>query len=266
MEDMSPLRGKEVVIFDLDGTLTPSKAAMQGDMARALARLLLEKRVAVIGGGSYEQFRHQFVEKARLPGHLLARLFLFPVSGTAFYRYAKGRWKKVYAKHFSAAEKKKIFSAFKETFRRTGYRHPEKVYGKIIEDRGSQVTFSAVGQDVVSMLGVRRGVAVKERWHKNSEVRPQLMKVLKGLLPGFTVRSGGLTSIDVTKFGIDKAYGVRQIGKTLKIPIAKMVFIGDALFPGGNDYAAKRTGIQCIPVKGPADTKKIIKKLTLLRS
>lgn len=107
MDGMPSFRGKELVIFDLDGTLTPSKAAMRKDMARALLQLLLKKRVAVIGGGSYEQFKHQFIKKARLPGRLLEHLFLFPVSGTAFYRYVGGRWKKVYAKHFSATEKKR---------------------------------------------------------------------------------------------------------------------------------------------------------------
>ena len=70
-------------------------------------------------------------------------------------------------------------------------------------------------------------------------------------LPAFEVRRGGLTSIDVTQKGIDKAYGVRQIEKVLKIPIKEMVFIGDALYPGGNDAAAKKTGVQTIATKRP---------------
>jgi len=79
------------------------------------------------------------------------------------------------------------------------------------------------------------------------------------------VRTGGLTAIDVTQKGIDKAYGVRQIEKVLKIPIKDMVFIGDALYPGGNDAAAKKTGVQTIAVKGPADTIAIIKKILSAR-
>jgi len=257
---MKSLAGKTLIVFDMDGTLTPSKAPMRKDMARLLARLLKEKSVAVIGGGSYRQFKHQFVGEARFPNKLLGRLFLFPVSGTAFYRF-RGGWKKIYAKDFSAAEKKKIYAAFNESFRKARYAHPKKVYGKIIEDRGSQITFSAVGQDVVTMLGVRRGVAVKEEWHKHSDVRPKLMMFLKKLLPRFTVRRGGLTSIDVTRFGIDKAYGIHQIKKMFHVPIKNMLFIGDALYPGGNDYAAKKTGIDCIPVRGPEDTKRIIKDI-----
>lgn len=260
MERMNPLRKKELIVFDMDGTLTPSKAPMRKDMARLLSRLLEEKRVAVIGGGSYKQFKHQFVAEAHFPKRLLGRLFLFPVSGTAFYKHHEG-WEKVYARDFSPAQKKKIFSAFQNAFRKINYVYPDKVYGKIIEDRRSQITFSAVGQDVVATLGVRRGVAVKERWNKRSDVRPRLMKALKKFIPELTVRMGGLTSIDVTKYGIDKAYGLRQIEKYLHVPIKKMLFVGDALFPGGNDYAAKRTGVQCIAVRGPEDAKAIIRKI-----
>ena len=90
------------------------------------------------------------------------------------------------------------------------------------------------------------------------------MKIAKAVgkrLPGLEVHAAGFTTIDVTRKGIDKAYGVRQIEKYLHVPIKNMVFVGDALFPGGNDYAAKRTGVQCIPVRNPEDTKKVIKKI-----
>jgi HAD superfamily hydrolase (TIGR01484 family) len=143
--------------------------------------------------------------------------------------------------------------AFADTFARTGYSHPKKIWGKIIENRGTQITFSALGQ--------KAPVAAKEKWHANHEVRPQLMKIMKKMLPKFEVRSGGLTSIDVTQKGIDKAYGVRQIKKVLNIPIRDMVFIGDALHPGGNDYAARKTGIECIMTSGPDETRKIIEKI-----
>ena len=80
-------------------------------------------------------------------------------------------------------------------------------------------------------------------------------------LPGFAVHAAGFTTIDITREGIDKAYGIRQIQKHLKIPTKKMLFIGDALFKGGNDYAARKTGVDCIAVRGLEDTKRIIRKL-----
>ncbi|HVN26602.1 MAG TPA: HAD-IIB family hydrolase [Candidatus Paceibacterota bacterium] len=247
---------KELIVFDLDGTLAPSKAPMRPDMSKALAALLAKKKVAVIGGGSYEQFSRQFVGRLKVPKALLPNLFLFPTTSTSFYRYRNG-WKKVYRKVLKATEKKRIMAAFDEAFAKTGYRHPKKHWGPIIEDRDSQITFSALGQAAP--------IPAKEAWNKKSDVRPALMRIMQRHLPDFEVRRGGLTSIDVTRKGIDKAFGVRQIKKVLKIPIANMLFVGDALYPGGNDYAAKKTGIDCIPVKDPSDTKKVIKRILTAR-
>ncbi len=245
--------GKKLVVFDMDGTLTPSKAPIKSDMVRVLSGLLQNKMVAVIGGGRYEQFRRQFVEKANFKKELLKKLFLFPTSSTAFYRY-RGGWKKVYAHELLARTKKKIFHAFSAIFKEIGYKHPQKIYGQIIEDRGTQVTFSAVGQ--------KAPVGVKDAWKKkNDRLRLRMAKLLAKKLPDLEVRVGGLTSIDVTRKGIDKAYGIRQIEKVLKIKIKDMLFIGDAIFPGGNDYAVVRAGVDYVKVRGPEDTKKVIKFL-----
>jgi len=250
---MKPLSQKSLIVFDLDGTLTASKAPLKPAMARALAALLAQKKVAIIGGGSYEQFKNQFVGHFTCPPALFKNLFLFPTTSTSFYRYQGSSWKQVYRKVLKPAEKKKIMRAFTDAFAATKYVKPKKLWGKAIEDRGSQITFSALGQ--------KAPVKAKAAWNKKSDVRPALMKVMQKELSKFEVRRGGLTSIDVTQKGIDKAYGVRQIEKVLKISIKDMVFIGDALYPGGNDAAAKKTGVQTIPVKGPKDTIKIVKKI-----
>jgi HAD superfamily hydrolase (TIGR01484 family) len=257
MEDMQPLVKKSLIVFDLDGTLTESKAPLKSDMARALTALLAQKKVAIIGGGSYEQFKNQFVGHFQCPPALFENLFLFPTTSTSFYRYQRGGWKKVYRKVLKSAEKKKIMRAFADAFAATRYVPPKKLWGKAIEDRGTQITFSALGQ--------KAPVKAKVAWNKKSDVRSALMKIMKKELSKFEVRSGGLTSIDVTQKGIDKAYGVRQIEKVLKIPIKDMLFIGDALYPGGNDAAAKKTGVQTIAVKGPKDTIRIIKKILNVR-
>jgi HAD superfamily hydrolase (TIGR01484 family) len=256
-----PLSKKSLIVFDLDGTLAPSKSPLESDMDRALTALLAKKKVAVIGGGSYEQFKSQLLKHFHCPPALLKHLFIFPTTSMAFYRYNRG-WKMVYRKVLKESEKKKILRAFDEVFEEVGYEHPKKVWGKVIEDRVTQMSFSPLGQRVVDELGSKKGIALKEKWKKeNNPLRLKMAKLLGKKLKGFEVRVGGITTIDVTRKGIDKAYGVRQIEKVLKVPIKDMVFVGDALYPGGNDAAAKKTGVQTIAVKDPTDTIKIIKKI-----
>ncbi len=252
-------KDKELVIFDLDGTLTETKGYMKKDMAELLAKLLEKKKVAVIGGGKYSLFKTQFVSHFKYPKEILRNLFLFPTTSTAFYRY-KGGWKQVYRLELSKRDRDRIKKAFKEVFKMAGYSHPAKVYGKVIEDRGTQVTFSALGQDVVAILGEKQGVKLKDKWKKeNTPLKLKMAKMMQKLLPDLEVHSAGYTSIDVTQKGIDKAYGVRQIEKHLHIPVKKMVFVGDALYPGGNDYAARKSGVDCVQVAGPDETMDFIR-------
>ena len=256
---------KKLMVFDLDGTLAPSKAVMHEDMSALMTKLLAKMKVAVIGGGKYDLFKTQFVAALDCPKALLHNLFLFPTSSTAFYRF-DGRWRKVYAKELSLREKKKIKKAFDESFKEINYVHPKKVYGAVIEDRGTQITFSALGQEIVSVLGEKKGLRLKEEWHAAQDIRPQLMKALHKRLPEFEVRQGGLTSVDVTYKGIDKAYGIRQIEKQLHVPKKWMLFVGDAIFPGGNDYAAVRTGVDYVKVRDPNDTKRLIQSIIKQKS
>jgi phosphomannomutase len=125
------------------------------------------------------------------------------------------------------------------------------VWGKVIEDRGSQVTYSALGQQAP--------LAEKEKWDADFAKRKKITAILETLIPEFSIRMGGATSIDVTKPGIDKAYGIGKLRDTLHLSLKEMVYIGDALFPGGNDYPAEEAGVVSIPVKGPDDTNLVIK-------
>jgi phosphomannomutase len=253
-------RKKDLIVFDLDGTLTPSKSNLESDVSDVLAALLAKKKIAVIGGGTYRQFKKQFIAEFRCPPALFKNLFLFPTTATAFYRYHHG-WRRVYAFMLSRNESREVREAFADVLREIHYVPPLKTYGKVIENRGSQVTFSALGQDVVAVLG-KRGLRLKEEWkRKNTPLKFRIAKLVQGRLPKLEVRASAYTSIDVTKKGIDKAYGIRQIEKTLRIPVKKMLFIGDGLYRGGNDAAAKRTGVDCIAVRGPADTIKVIKDI-----
>jgi len=182
---------------------------------------------------------------------------LFPTTATAFYKYDGKEWQKVYSQEFTKEEKQKIFDAFEKTFQELDYKHPEKVYGELIEDRGSQITFSFLGQEAPLEL--------KDKFKKeHTDLKLKIAETLQKHLPEMEVGAAGYTSIDVTHKGIDKEYGIKKIQEYLSVPLENIMFVGDALFPGGNDSAALRTGIPCFEVKGTEDTKNLIRYLVRL--
>jgi len=242
---------KKLIVFDLDGTLAKSKSPMEEEMSILLGKLLETHSVAVMSGGSYSQYQKQFLASLNCKKELLKKLFLFPTCSTAFYKFDK-EWKEIYSEKLSNEQKETILDAFEKALKITGFKVASP-YGKIIEDRVSQITFSALGQQAPLEL--------KKEWDPDAKKRLKIKQELDKSLPDFEVRVGGSTSIDVTRKGIDKAYGIEQICKLLKFKKEDIVFVGDALFEGGNDYPVKSTGIKCIQVEGPEDTKKVITKI-----
>jgi phosphomannomutase len=237
---------KKLIVFDLDGTLAESKARIDAEMAELLTRLLTVARVAVISGGDWQQFEKQVI--AHLPqGTDLSRLSILPTCGTKFYAYDEQGWKKVYAENFTPEEKSQIMQAIQQSIKGIKV---EKIWGGQIDDRESQITFSALGQ--------KAPLEPKKAWDPDYAKRKKIQHALEKLIPQFAVNIGGATSVDITRQGIDKAYGMRKLRDILKIDINYMLFAGDALFEGGNDYPARASGADCIQVRDPEETKKII--------
>jgi HAD superfamily hydrolase (TIGR01484 family) len=238
---------KKLIVFDLDGTLAESKAAIDGDMSARLSALLTVAKVSVISGGDWPQFEKQVL--GHLPGgDILKNLIILPTCGTKYYHYSTD-WQQLYAENFTEEEKKKIIASLNKAVEDSGFK-AEKLWGETIEDRGSQVTYSALGQHAP--------LDEKKKYDPDFSKRGKIKVELDKLIPEFAVNLGGATSIDVTKHGIDKAYGIRKLRDVLGIKISEMIFIGDALFPGGNDYPAKQAGAFSIRVSGPDETKRVV--------
>ncbi len=219
-------------------------------MAGLLNALLGIVKVSVISGGNWTQFEKQVLANLSHDDRL-ENLSLLPTCGTKFYKY-EGGWNLLYSEDFTGQEKQKILRALK-TASNTPALKPEKTWGALIEDRGSQITFSGLGQQAP--------LAEKKNWDPDFSKRKKAKAVLDKLIPEFSVRLGGATSIDVTKQGIDKAYGIRKLRDILGITIPEMLFIGDAVFPGGNDYPAEEAGVFSIEVKDPHETKRVIEAI-----
>ena len=240
-----------LVAFDLDDTLAPSKSPLTPRMTSILVRLLDVCEVCVISGGSYAQFRHQLL--ARLPeGPDLRRLHLMPTCGTRYLRWVGGAWTLQYAEDLSDEEKRAAVDAIEEEARRLGLWEPD-TRGPAIEDRGSQITFSALGQDAP--------IDAKAAWDPGGEKKALLRSAIQGRLPGLEVRSGGSTSIDVTRVGVDKAYGMARLAELTGIGYADMLFVGDRLDPDGNDYPVRRLGVPTRAVHGWEETAAVVEDL-----
>lgn len=241
----------DLIIFDLDGTLSPSKSSLEQETADLLVRLLVLKKVAVISGCNYMQFHTQFLSRFPTSSDSFTNLILLPVSGTQLYIW-RGTWSPQYAEHLSPEEKEKIMIALNESLKMGGYIEPERIYGPTIEDRDSQITFSGLGQHAPLIL--------KSAWDPSRLKREKIAEILRKKVPEFDVRLGGATSLDITHKGVNKGYGIRKLEEYLKIPFERILFVGDALYPGGNDYPARATGVDCIQVIDPEETKGLIRK------
>lgn len=239
---------KQLIAFDLDGTLAESKQPLQEPMGEALADLLGVAHVAVISGGDWPQFQKQVA--SRLPARAdLSKLWLMPTTGTKLYVHRDGEWQTVYAELFDDATKAKILKAFDESLEATGF-VPEKTWGERIEDRGSQITFSGLGQAAP--------LKEKEGWDRDRKKRTALQATLRAVLPGLSINLGGTTSIDVTRAGVDKGYGLKRLSAESGVPLDGMLFIGDAIFPGGNDYPAVEIGLDTVRVRDVAETAAVV--------
>ena len=242
---------KKLVAFDLDGTLALSKQPLDEDMTAHLALLLGVAAVAVISGGDWPQFEKQVV--GRMPGDAdLSRLFIMPTTGTKLYRHGANGWAPVYAELFSDDERHAILSALDEALRNAGLAD-ERIWGERVEDRGSQITFSGLGQEAP--------LDAKDAWDPDRKKRTALQQTLRERLPDLSINIGGSTSIDITRKGVDKAYGLRKLADASGIALDEMMFVGDAIFPGGNDYPAKTLGLDTIKVASIDQTRSAIEAM-----
>ena len=241
---------KKLIVFDLDGTLAESKQAIDGEMAQLIGDLLDLYSVAVISGGDWSQFEIQVLN--HLPADArISELAILPTSGTKFYRFTS-KWTQVYADSFSNTERNDVLKALNEAVAEAGLAQ-EKTWGDQIEDRGTQITFSGLGQ--------KAPPEEKAKWDDDHAKRNALKGLLDKKLKNFAVRIGGSTSIDITRPGVDKALGMRKLAEQTRIDVGDMLFIGDALYPGGNDAPVRDAAISSIWVSDVAHTKLVIETL-----
>jgi HAD superfamily hydrolase (TIGR01484 family) len=245
---------KKLIAFDLDDTLSVTKSSISPRMGELLMQLLEHYDVCVISGANVQQLQKQVTDHLSTEPHHLERLHLMPTCGTRYYRFdtTLDDWKMQYSNEPSVEQKQEAFKVL-ETVAKELNLWPESPYGDVIEDRGSQVTLTALGQDAPA--------DAKYAWDPTGEKKLAIRDAAAPLLPELEVRAAGTTSVDVTLKGIDKAYGMKKLIEHVGVTKDEILFIGDKLEEGGNDYPVKSVGVDTIAVEKWEDTALVIETL-----
>ncbi len=243
----------KVIVFDVDNTIAGSKCPLEPRMGELLSELSKRVPIAATTGTSLARFEEMVFPY--LPSDMpLQNFYLMPTSGAAFYTHDGTAWQTMYQELLTEEEMQAAEDALMHSLERTGVEVPAEPIGPLIERRyDTMVNFAGLGQ--------KAPISAKEAWDPDRKKRAAMAEVIAPLLPWAVVRPAGTTSIDITRKGIDKDFGIRKLSAHLNIPAEQMLYIGDALFPGGNDEIVKTTGIATRLVKNPSHTMEVIEEL-----
>lgn len=237
------------VLFDLDNTIAESFQPPHPHVASRLRELLKLMPVAIMSGASFER-----MEKDLLPALPrdadVSRLYLFPDTAAQCYTNEAGAWRSVYKFSFTKKEYEEIMRAFNEAIEETGVLKGAPRWGDLFLARDTQITFAGLGVDAPK--------EEKAAWDSDSSKRGKLKNLLDKKLAGLDIRISGRTAIDITRKGVDKAYGVKWFAERLGAEPSEMFFVGDALGPDGNDAIVIPTGIATIEVADPHEMTEVI--------
>jgi phosphomannomutase len=251
------LQNKKIIAFDLDGTLAVSKRPITEEMAHLVEELAKQKIVVIISGGTFKQFNTQFLPAFNKEGFspsFVKNLILLPTSGSQRYEYdlEKKDWILTDLEPFPDEIKEKTKRILKEIIDSGLYDIPNNPIGEHIEDRITQLSISALGQDAP--------IEEKKLWDPDQKKRQKIKLVLDKELPETSIIIGGTTTIDILTKDFTKAVGLFRLLDKLGLKKEDMLFVGDAIFPGGNDYSAYEAGIDTVQISGPEETSSYIKK------
>lgn len=241
----------KLIAFDLDDTLSPAKNPADSEMIGLLSQLLEKYKVAIITWWKFETIDYQIISQIENK-EVLNNLFIFPTIWTRMYYYENWDWKLRYSHDLDDVEVEKISLVLGKAIADLNLQ-PDQVWWEIVENRWSQVTYSALWQQAP--------LEVKRIWDPDKKIRQEIYNYIKNDLDGFTVWIAWTTSIDITKKGLDKAYGIDMMIENLHVKKEEILFMWDALFPGGNDFPVMEAWVTCRQVTNPEDTKKIIIEL-----
>jgi len=242
---------KKVLAFDIDQTLNIAKTPITDEIADLLVKCLDYFEICPISGQKFDQFLIQIVNRLKDPTpEELSHLHLFVAQGTQYYRFniTKNDWELVYNYPLTDEQVAKISASLEKSAKELGYWEEDKLQegDEIIENRLSQVTFSALGQ--------KAGTEEKYAWDPDCKKREAIVKKCKEYAPEFDYEIGGTTSINAIVPGMNKEFGMTHLLAELNVKKEDVLYFGDMTMPGGNDYPVVKMGIDTITVRSHEDT------------
>ena len=207
----------KIYIFDIDGTLTPSRLRMTEDFAKFFDKWSSKNKYYLVTGSDLDKTKEQ------LPTAYIDRAeAIFTCCGNQMWRDNES----IYDNKFNPP--KDLIEYLERKVLKSEY--PNRC-GNHIEDRGSMVNFSVVGRDCTQ----------EQRedyfeWDKAMGERNIMCMEIKGTYPGVDAVVGGQISIDIYPKGMDKSQVLNVIEQERLVPPSEYIFIGDGIENGGNDY------------------------------
>lgn len=223
------MKQKTYLFFDLDGTLTPSRQRIKAEMAHLLPSL--GRTVIVVSGSKNPQIRKQI-------GDL--EVYSLGQNGNQSFDL-KGHL--LWENNLSPEEKNLVYAHI--DLLRPFLKHHIPDPEDLIEDRGSQISFSVYGHNA--------SPEEKKSCDGNFEKRRALLSQCPFFSDTMEVQMGGSTCLDYFKKGFHKGANIQRLIETTGWDKEKCVYFGDALFPGGNDATVLGV-IDTIQVRNEDDT------------
>jgi len=253
--DYSIFKNKMLVSFDSDGTIQLTKSKIDTEMTHLLNELAKKYKVNVISGTGIDYLKPNVLDILE-PNE---NITVSPTCGTRFVVLKDGHYTELYKEELTREEIKNIMNAFDYAMKKAGH-NPTQVWGEVVEDRGTQVTFSALGQKAPS--------DAKLAYDPTLAKRKEIAKYLREKISDdvYDIKIAGTTSVDITRKGINKGYGMKKLCEYYKITLDDIVFVGDRLDEIGNDYPVAEIGVDSIWVKDHEETKKVIAELVKIKS
>jgi HAD superfamily hydrolase (TIGR01484 family) len=244
------------VLFDLDDTLSYSYQAPSSELVRCLDELISNVPVAIVSGASFPRIEEHLL--GVFTSHLsTGQLFVFANNASQCYLFKNGSWELEYEAILTKKERTIIKNAVRTSATELGIWRSQHQVRNIL-DRQTKIVFLGVDSDISN--------TERTQWDPDMRKRRALKSALEERLEGFEILIGGTHTIDITRKGINKAYAVQWLSKHLNVPAEDMLFIGDALYEGGNDAVVIPTGIATLQVSNPTETLGVIQKLNRFSS